>query len=317
MALSNLQVFNEYFMPAIVETFAEKVQLFNVASNGAILLDSANFRGALQSTAFFANVVSAQRRVNRKGPNTDAPVTNISNKTRTEIKVAGGFGPVVYEPSELTWLEHPTGEGIAIASESFADALLYDQINTALGTTIAAISGNQKAIYGSGKQELNYIALNRANSLFGASSNLLATTFMSGATYHKFVEQNLKNAPSVLFKADNVLVVDILGKKVVVVDAPALSTHDGLSRALSLVPNAVTINDPKDMQVNIETKNGKQRLETSFQADYTFNIAMKGYSWDAALGGECPMDPELLSSYNWKLDAANIKQTAGVLAVGY
>jgi len=44
---------------------------------------------------------------------------------------------------------------------------------------------------------------------------------INGATYHKLIGQNLTNGAQ-LFVAQNVQVVDILGRPIIVTDAPAL-----------------------------------------------------------------------------------------------
>lgn len=316
MALSHRTVFNEYIVPATIETFAEQVRLFNAASNGTIVLDAANFRGDFLTQAFFNNVRDAQRRVDRYQPNTDVEPTDITDHTQSKVKVAGGFGPVRYEPSEMTWLEEPTARGIEIASRSFADALLYDQVNTAVLAAVGAIGSQADTVYGSDTEKLTYDTINLAHAKFGAASGMIRTDIMSGTQYHKFISQNLGNAPSMLFTADNVTVVSILGKAVIVVDAPGLTSPDGVSRVLGLTAGAVTVSDSGDLITNIETKNGKQRIETTFQADYTFNIGLKGYSWDTATGGKSPLDAEIGTGANWERVAESVKTTAGVLAIG-
>ena len=45
MSLSQMQVFNEYIMPATIETLAQMVNKFNQASNGAIRLTTKGFDG--------------------------------------------------------------------------------------------------------------------------------------------------------------------------------------------------------------------------------------------------------------------------------
>ena len=309
-------VFNTYVLPATLEMFVEQVRLFNESSAGALVLNADAFRGDFKTQAFFDEILSAQRRVNRYGPNTEAPKTYITDHTKSDVKVAGGFGPVIFEPSELTWMQEPTGRSLEVAATNFASALLYDQVNTALGAVTGAILAQPDAVYGNTATPLTYDTINMAHSLFGAASTLLVADFMTGRQYHKFVSQNLANAPSLLFQAGNVLVVNILGKVTVVVDAEVLQPADGTSRVLSLSRGAVTVSDSGDIITNVETKNGQQRIETSFQADYTFNLGMKGYSWGAATGGKSPMDPELFTGTNWERIATSLQSTAGVLAVG-
>lgn len=313
--LSHRTVFNEYIVPATMETFAEQVRLFNGASNGAIVLDASNFRGDFIEQAFFDSLMGAQRRVDRYTPNTEVESTEITDHTQSGVKVAGGFGPIVYEPSTMTWLNEPTARGIEIASRNFAEALLYDQVNTALNATIAAISGNADAIYGDVAEELTYDVINMAHARFGAASGNIIVDVMNGLQYHKFISKNLNN-PNQLFQAGNVQIVDILGKKVVVVDAPGLTAPDGTQRVVGLTRGAVTVSDSGDIITNVDTKNGKQRIETTFQADYTFTLGIKGYSWDQTTGGKSPLDAEISTAANWDRIASSIKSTAGVLAVG-
>lgn len=314
--LDNRTVFQTYVMPAALDIFRHRVNLFNAASMGALVLNGDAFQGDFRTRAFINDVVNARRRVDRYGPNTEAPLTHITDYTQTEVKIAGGFGPVVYEPSEMTWLQEPTAAGVAIAAQGFADALLLDQINTALGALVGALSDQPDTVYGKEDQLLTYNTVNFAHARFGAQSGALMVDIMSGLQYHAFIDQNLKNE-KVLFESTSVRVVSILGKVVIVVDAPNLTDPvDGLSRVLSLTPGAAVVSDPGDVITNVETRNGKQRIETTFQADYTYNLALKGFSWDDATGGKSPADSEILSGYNWKRVAKTIQSIAGVMAIG-
>lgn len=317
MALSHRTVFDTIIVPATMETFAEQVHLFNQASNGAIVLDASNFRGDFMQQAFFDSLVGAQRRVDRYAPNTAVDATEITDHTQHSVKVAGGFGPIVYEPSQAAWLNEPTARNVEVASRNFANALLLDQVNTSVAACVAAIeSEGANTIHGSAATELTYDTINLAHSKFGAASANIVADIMSGIQYHKFVSKNLANTPSMLFRAGNVTVVDILGKAVVVVDAPSLTLADGSSRVLGLTSGAVVCHDSKDIITNIDTRNGKGRIETTFQADYSFGITVKGYSWDVTTGGKSPLDAELATSANWSKISESIKSTAGVIALG-
>jgi hypothetical protein len=115
-----------------------------------------------------------------------------------------------------------------------------------------------------------------------------------------------------------VTIVDILNKAVIVTDAPALyiaGTPNKL-RVLGLAAGAATVFDGGDVISNVETVNGKERIETSMQVDYTFGLALKGYTWDETNGGKSPTDVALATGTNWDRVATDIKQTAGVIAIG-
>ena len=110
---------------------------------------------------------------------------------------------------------------------------------------------------------------------------------------------------------------------VIATDSPALYSAavatpaaPAKQRVLSLANGAGMVMDGSDLVTNIETANGKERIETTFQADYTFGLAMKGYTWDVTNGGKSPTDAELATGSNWDLVANSIKASAGVITIG-
>ena len=111
----------------------------------------------------------------------------------------------------------------------------------------------------------------------------------------------------------------VLGKAVIITDAPALlqahSPHN-YEKVLGLTSGAATVFDGSDMIANVETTNGKTRIETTMQVDYSFGLGLKGYTWDESNGGKSPTDAELATGSNWDKTATDIKNTAGVILVG-
>ncbi|MBX5852259.1 hypothetical protein ISE07_26305 [Pseudomonas aeruginosa] len=324
MALSDMEVFNTYFMPATVETLSQMVERFNAASGGAILLTTDGFDGDFLQTSFYAGLAGARRRVNRYGSNDAVTPVDLTQLKHNTVKVAGGFGPVRYEPSQMTWLRKPTAEGVEVASRYFAESLLQDQLNTAVAALVAAISnqGAATTVDVSGAKKVDYIAVNDSHALFGDHSSQLIAQVMDGAQFHTFIGQNLTNAQQ-LFQSNGVRVVDILGRLIVVTDAPALYTPavsdpaaPAKRRVLSLTQGAATVHDARDLISNIETSNGKERIETTLQIDYSFGVGLRGYAWDVANGGASPDDAALSTGANWDKVATSVKHTAGVLAVG-
>ena len=317
MALSQMQVFNEYIMPATIETLSQMVEKFNQASGGAIRLTTDGFTGDFLQESFFASLNAAQRRVDRYGANSAAAAIDLTELKHSSVKVAGGIGPVRFEPSQMTWLQRPTAQGVEVASRSFAGLMLKDQLNTAIAALVAAIANQTTATNDvSATGGLTYAAMNGAHAKFGDHSGNLITDVMTGMAYHKLVAANLSNAQQ-LFQAGNVRVVDILGKLLVVTDAPSLfeaGTPDKV-KVLSLTDAAAIVSDGGDVVSNIETTNGNQRIETTLQVDYSFGVGIKGYAWDEATGGKSPTDAKLATGANWDKVATDIKHTAGVITI--
>lgn len=318
MSLTNMKVFNQYLMDATAETLGQQIQKFNQASNGAIVLTSMAFEGDFFQRSFYAALHTAQRRVDRYASQSTAAATALSQLQENSVKVAGGFGPIVFEPGQMTWIQKNEAEAIAVISGQLAEAIVADQLNSGIAAGVAAISNVAGATNDvSATAGISYAALNTAHALFGDSSMALVAQVMNGATYHKLIGANLTNTPQ-LFQAQNVLVVDILGKAVVVTDAPALyeAGTPNKQKVLSLASGGITVMDGSDVITNIDTRNGQTRIETTMQADYTFGLGLKGYAWDTASGGKSPTDAELATGANWDKVVTSIKHTAGVITIG-
>lgn len=321
MSLDYMQVFNQYYQPAIIETLAQMIDKFNGASRGAIRLSTQGFDGDFVQNSFFTALHTAQRRVDRYGTNSTVSSTDLTQSKDSGVKVAGGFGPILFEPGQMTWLRKPTGEAIAHISQNFSEAMMSDMLNTSIAALVAAIANQSAAKYDglavSPDLGISYTTINRSHALFGDHSNALVAEVMTGSVFHKLIGQNLANATQ-LFQAGNVTVVDILNKAVIVTDAPALleDASPDIEKVLTLVEGAATVFDGSDVITNIETSNGKERIETTFQSDYTFGLQLKGYTWDTSAGGKSPTDAELATGSNWDKTATSIKHTAGVIALG-
>ena len=318
MSLSQMQVFNQYLMPVLAEIYPQEIQKFNAASNGAIVLQSAGFDGDFFRESFYNALHSAQRRVDRYAAQASAAATDLTQSQQSMVKVAGGFGPIRYEPSQMSWLNKPTQEGIEVAARMFAEALLADQLNTAVAAGVAAI-GNVAALTNdvSASAKITHSALNSTDALFGDMSQRLVARIMTGLQYHTLIGENLANAQD-LFKSDTVRIVDILGKAIVVTDVPALRVAGtpNKQKVLTLVAGGIMVSDSGDLITNIETKNGQTRIETTMQSDYTFGLGIKGFTWDETNGGKSPTDAELATGTNWDKVKTSVKECAGVLTVG-
>ncbi|MGE6562183.1 major capsid protein [Pseudomonas hunanensis] len=318
MALSNMKVFNEYLKRTTIETLAQDVEKFNASSAGAIRLTTQGIDGDFLQESFWAGLHGAQRRVDRYAANGNQASTPLAQKQYDSVKIAGGFGPILWEPSQLSWIQKNPEEALEVISRNLSEAIMSDQLNTAISALAAAI-GNQPAATNdvSATAGVTYVAINNAHALFGDASQRLVAQVMTGAMYHKLVGQNLANAER-LFQFSGVQVVDILGKAVIITDAPALyeAGTPNKQKVLSLADGAAVVMDGSDLITNIQTSNGKERIETTMQADYTFGLGLKGYTWDTANGGKSPTNAELSTGTNWDLVANSIKASAGVMTIG-
>ena len=316
MALSDMKVFNAWLQRATIETLAQRVEKFNAASGGAIQLTTQGFAGDFLQEAMWQSIHSAQRRVDRYNTNGTASSTSLAQIQHNTVKVAGGFGPILWEPAQLSYIQKSPTEAVEVISRNLADAMLKDMLNSAIAAAVAAIEVNADSYYDTGTGPMTYRDLNLAHAKFGDHSDMIVCDVMDGTAYHYLIDNNLANSAQ-LFSSSGVTVVDILGKRIVITDAPALreSGTGADQKALGLVAGGVVVHDAGDLVTNVETTNGKHRIETTFQADYTFGLGLKGYAWDTGNGGKTPTDVEIATGSNWDRIATSVKHTAGVLCL--
>lgn len=320
MALANMQVYDEQIRLRTIELLGQDLQKFNAASAGTIVLDMASWMGNYTRESFYNSLASAQRRVDRNAAQAAAAETALSEKEMVGVKVAGGFGPVVFEPSQLTWLSSSPQEAINVIAQGFADALLADQLNTVVGCAVAAIENvpalvNDVSAETAGAGALTQSVINGSHAKFGDMSGMLRADIMTGAAYHKLIEKGLANGER-LFESSNVTVQSILGKTLVVSDIPALleAGTPNKTKVLSLVAGALIVDNSSDIITNLDTSNGQTRIETTWQADYSFGVKLKGYAWQTSAGSS-PDDAALFTGANWSNVMTSVKHTAGTLAV--
>lgn len=317
MALTNMQVFNEYLMPLIIEEYTQMAAAFTQNSGGALSLMSSTHVGDYLERSFYDNL-GGTRRVDRYAANGAQGGTAITQSKDVAVKIAGGFGPFNWEPSQLTWLQKPTAEGSQVVAQSFATALMLDQINTTVASLVAGI-GNVAGLVNdvSVTAGISYAEIVRSNGLLGDHSTAVQAYVMNGICENNLRVLNHKNGES-LFNGQGAngsvnIVAGVLDKPIIVTDAPALTVSTTDYHILGLQQGAATVmHDPSTIISNLEMNNGNDRITASMQMDYDFSLDLKGFSWDQTNGGKSPDDTDLATGTNWDLNT-DAKLAAGVM----
>ena len=323
MSLANMQVYDEEIYTTTMELLGQKLEAFNQASGGAVVLNTTAHRGNYTKESFFQSIAGAQRRVDRNAAIGAQASTALSQGEFVGVKVAGGFGPIIFEPSQLTYLSENPDQAIMAISEGFADALLADQLNTIVGCGVAAVENipalvNDVSAAAAGG--LSQQALNKGHYKFGDMSSMLVCDIMHSSGSESLVDKALGNGEQ-LFVSSNVTVISILGKIIVVSDIPALYVPAvapatiNKTKVLSITVGGLVVSNSADIVANLSTTNGKTRIETTWQADYTFTASLKGYAWDVTNGGASPLDATLFTGTNWDIAVTSTKHSLGTLTV--
>ena len=314
MAHSDMQIFDEYVYTTFTETIDQQVMLFNEATRGAIILTSESNQGDYKYQAFYKAFTTQARR--RDVYNKSAVTAqDLSQESLVSVKVGLGHGPFAFDVSQFSYVQRNLEEAAIAIGEQVAAATMQDKLNTAVGAARAAIVNQGSLDYDGTSGTLDIGDLNKGAALFGDKAQDILCWVMHSKAYFDLTDAAITNTNQ-LFEFGTINVTtDGFGRPLVVSDIPELvisGTPDNY-HTLGLVSSGIVVEDNGDFQSNTQTNNGQSNIERTWQAESTYQIQLKGYSWDVAAGGASPIDSEIFTGTNWDQVATYDKDTAGVV----
>ncbi|PIT48539.1 major capsid protein [Snodgrassella alvi] len=317
----DLTVFNKETYTTMVETVAQDIDKFNQASGGTITLINRPSRGDQDVYSKFQGISDLVRRRNVYGDGAVASV-RLTQTLENSVKVAAGTPPVEYEPAQYAWIkQNPTDAAIALGTQ-LGKGRMADMLNTGIMCAVAAIKNNPKATR-SGYARPDTMV--NAAALFGDRSSAIKAWVMHSACSTDLLNYALNNDHR-LFAYDTVNITqDPAGRLFIITDSPYLvkysdpakpdaSSLDGYF-TLGLTEDGIVVSDNDDYNSAIVDITGKENLHVQQQAEWSYNVAVKGYRWDMAKGGASPTNLALATGTNWTQVPESVKNTAGVLAI--
>lgn len=315
MALSDLAVFSEYVYTSQTEVLRQQIDLFNAASRGAIILRSAAHVGDFSESTLWAKVTGLVRRRNPYGSGA-VTAKNLAMLVDTMVKIAAGTPPVNIPPGQFNWIQRNPEEGGAVIGQQLAVDTMADMLNTAIMATVAALSGVAANVTDQSAAVANQAIFNKGQALFGDHYQDIVAWVMHSKPLFDVYDAALANATG-LFTFGSVNVrQDAFGRLFIVSDSPALfnatPTPDQYN-TLGLVPGAVQVHQNGDFTDNISTLNGDENIQRTYQAEWSYELGIKGFAWDKTNGGKAPNDAAIGTATNWDRFATDVKDLAGVL----
>ena len=320
MALSDLAVYSEYAYTTMTEVLDQQINLFNAASNGMIQLGNFPHQGDFSDKVFFAKIDGLVRRRNAYGSGSVAE-KNLSNLVDTMVKVAAGTPPVRMDKGQFNWIQQNPEVAGAVLGQQLAIETMADMLNTGIGVLVAAmiqeaeiyldVSGNTAP-----DDLLTFQNQVSAVAKFGDASSRILGWVMHSKPMHDLMEKNVTNAERLfVFGTVNVM-RDPFGRIMLMSDAPNLintvPTPDKY-HTLGLTSGALRIDQNGDYDANEEAVNGDENIKRTFQAEWSYEMGVKGFAWDKTNGGKSPTDAALMTSTNWDRVATSHKDLPGVI----
>lgn len=312
----SLQVFDEYLNTARTEVVSQAVDKFNAASRGTLLLSAGANQGDFDVEASYKLISGIVRRRDQYGSGA-VTAKDIEQLLESSVKIAAGTPPINHPPSWWTWMQKNPEEAGVILGRQIGVAQTQDLLNTAISAVAAALGGVGATVEHDGSAATaSLVALNTTTALFGDRSQSIAAWVMHSKVFHDLINAGLTNTTR-LFTFENVSIMqDAMGRPFIVTDSPSLfdatPTPDNYL-TLGLVPGATTVEMNGDFFDNINTTNGDENILRTYQAEWTFNLGVKGFEWDRTAGGKSPTSAAVGTSTNWDKTITDIKDCAGVV----
>lgn len=317
--LSNVTVFNKWVYTTVNEMLAQQIELFNGATRNAIILRNANNTGDFSDSTFWADVAGMVR---RRDPYSDANVSAIDLQmiVDTMVKVAGGTPPINIPPVMFMWINQNPELGAANIAKQLAPKIMQDMLNTAVAALSAAMrqeASNVTDVSGGSGDAAKFTPanVNVGQAKFGDRAAAIVCWVVHSKAIFDYYGNAITNANQ-LYSYDTVNVTrDPFGRIFVVSDIPALAISGPKYVALGLVSGAAIIERNDDMLQNIETSNGGENIRRTYQAEWSYNLGVKGFTWDKTNGGKAPSNAALALGTNWDKTVTSTKDLPGVVVI--
>lgn len=320
---SDMKIYHAEFQTGMVEKVAQFLNVFNEASRGAIVLVPRALKGDYSKEAFFKDVSSL---VSRRDTTSVSAATDLA-LTQDEVisvKLNRKIGPVAQTLDAIKKAGLTEAEASRVFGELAGTRKMKDMLNAALIAVEAAIQGNTAmnlTITGESTKTASTASLNRTLALFGDNAQEIVCWIMHSKPNFDVVGALISANVTGLTDVASIQggIPALLGRPALVTDGGALTDANGSAtdtyNTLGLVQGAVTVEESEEETFATEIVTGLENLVRRWQAEFAFNVKVKGFKWDTANGGANPSDATLGTTTNWDQVATDDKHTAGVRLV--
>lgn len=326
MALSDLQVFQEETYTNMTETLNQNVALFNQATNGGLVMATAAHQGDFSTESFWKAVSGLVR---ERDPYADTAIgeKQLTMGAKTSVKYASGTPVLRMDAAWMKWIQRDPVEAGVVFGRQLAEQRMQDQLHVALRAFIAAISGQATNVYDHTGQTENagkacLEAMLRAQAKFGDQSSRIMCWVMHSKSVNDTYEQQLKNDNRLFDFGGIVVMRDVQGRPIIQTDAPPLYSNnatpgdpaDDYYWLCGLTGAAVLLEGNSDFNQTTQELTGNENIRTVYQAEWSEQLGVKGFTWDVVNGGKNPTRAEMGTTTNWDKVMTDPKDLAGVLA---
>jgi len=317
---SDFQIYSAEFQTGIVESIAQWLTVFNESSRGAIRLVPRALKGHYSRAAFFKDLSGL---VTRRDITVTTAVTPLA-MTQDEVisvKLNRKIGPVAQTLDAMKKAGLTEGDASRVFGQLAGMHKMRDMLNTGLLAGEAAIqnvAANNLDITALATKTASTAQMQNTLAKMGDASQNVVCWIMHSKPNNDVLQGLITDKVSGLSDIVTIqgAVPALLGRPAIVTDSPALTDGNGSAadtyNTLGLVRDAIVVEESEDESYFTDIIASSENLYRIFQAEYAYNVTIKGFKWDIGNGGVNPADAALVTGSNWDKVASDDKNIAGV-----
>jgi len=312
---TNFEIYEDEFYGAMNETLVQNTEVFNAASQNAIVLEPDPTLGNFRREAFYESIGQGLISRRDKGSTADKTPDSLSSDDMTSPELARGYF-VSNTLDSLRDIGAEPGEFSLAVGEQVAKGMQVDYLNTLLlcGTTAIQASGNAVKDE-SGSTITNKMLVNTLRQ-FGDASDRIVAWVMHSKPFFDLMEEQTTNitdriAGATIYEGT----VGTLGLPAIVTDSEELvvSGTPDTYQTLGLTPNALAALQDGAPTESDGIERGQENLLFEIQGEHDFTTAVKGFDFTSS--GVNPNDSTLGTQGNWASVMDDVKDTAGAMLI--
>lgn len=292
-----LQVLQDHAYRAFQVTDTTFRQIINAETGNTLVIQSRPTPGNFYTDVYWGNDAD---KVSLEAPNVQSPVTNDQFKqvAQVDIKTGAVMKPYEWQSIGAQWIGISPEQQAMVWGRTAAESFMRKKIESLVASLVACfgkgqltsgkdteiekVIDNQSGSTASAANKIDLAKLIQARGKFGDLFGALTGVIMHSGAYFAMHDRNLSQYQQ-LFSYGTVFVDRTIGGlPIFVTDLPILTfVQSGVTkyRTLLLRPMAAMLYENGDYQQHFDVSNGKTWIETTVQAQQTFNVKIRAMTW--------------------------------------
>lgn len=329
-ASGDVKIYEAQYQGAFIETLQQNVQAFNDDSRGALEFNIRELQGQYEKEAFFDEISSINRRDPSAESSSGATAIKLTQDEFIGVKCHRRNGPYEWNLGSARLAGFDPARFSLAVGEQTAVATPKEMIDRALGAlegkldATAALEHDATGGDTDATDTLDTTDLVTGLQKFGDAAARIVIWVMHSKPFFDLVGNQIAASGSVVGSPAWGLSLYAgmpitLNRPVLVIDSDSLISYPDVSTGapvystLGLVRGAAVIDLTEfPLAVAEGPITGSDNLFIRWQAEYGYNLKLKGCAWNTGTGAN-PTDSAVATGSNWTTKVADNKLLPGVI----